>query len=154
MADEPERMDDELRLLREQRHQARCTRMYSRLLEDFHQRSGLPKEQARRSLVTVLCALEQPLRPLSAEDARAWLPTKLHEALQACPPRREANGVASCLETFLQHVEEDLGSDRAEAERTTRAVFTSLRACISEGEAQQVGDALPLDMRSFWVPAC
>ena len=154
MADEPERMDDELRLLRERRHQARCTRMYALFLDDLRERSGLPREQARRALVSVLCALELPLRPLCSDDPRVWLPRKLQEAFQACPPRAEAAASPAGLEGFLQRLQTELGTDRAQAERNARLVFTSLRACITEGEAQQVDEALPPDMRALWARAC
>lgn len=154
MADEPERMDDELRLLRERRHQARCTRMHAVLLEDLRERSGLPREQARQALVSVLCALELPLRPLHADDPRAWLPRKLQEAFQACPPQTQSPSGPAGLEGFLQRLELELGTDRAQAERSARLVFTSLRACITEGEAQQVDEALPGDMRALWARSC
>jgi uncharacterized protein (DUF2267 family) len=154
MADEPERMDDELRLLRERRHQARCTRRYSFFLEDLRERSGLPREQARQSLVSVLCALEQPLRHVTADDPRAWLPLKLQEAFQACSHPGAAADGPSGLEAFLQRVEAGTGADRARAERMTRTVFASLRACITESEAQQVSDALPADLRALWARAC
>ena len=154
MADEPERMDDELRLLRERRHRARCGRMYALLLEDLRERAGLPREQACRSLVAVLCALEVHLRHLSVDDPRAWLPRKLQEAFQACPPRADAAHGPAGLEGFLQRLESDLGAERAQAERSARLVFASLRACISEGEAQLVSEALPPDMRALWARVC
>jgi uncharacterized protein (DUF2267 family) len=154
MADEPERMEDELRLLRERRHRARCTRSYSLFLEKLGERSDLPREQARRALVSVLCALERPLRHVTADDPRAWLPLKLQEAFQGCPLQGDDVPGPSGLEALLQRVEADIGADRARAESVTRAVLATLRACITEGEAQQVSDALPADMRALWARAC
>ena len=154
MADEPEHLEDELQMLREQRHRARCTRAHAPLLDQLRERSGLSREQAQRWLVTVLCALERPLRHAAADDPRAWLPMKLQEAFQACSPSPGTAASPSDLESFLQLVESRAGGDRAEAEHMTRLVFAALRDCITEGEAQQLSDALPADLRTLWARAC
>ncbi|ATB27497.1 DUF2267 domain-containing protein [Melittangium boletus] len=154
MADEPEKMEEELRLLRERRRMSRCNRTYSLFLDGLETASGLPREQAQRVFVSVLCAFEQPLIRDTADEWRARLPVKLREALQACASRRGSAPELPSLEAVLRRVEADIGGDRPRAESVTRAIFSTLRAHITEGEADQVADALPPDFQALWARAC
>ncbi|MGZ3460103.1 MAG: DUF2267 domain-containing protein [Archangium sp.] len=153
MADEPKSMGEERQDLRGRRHEARHTQTYSLFLKDLCASSGLPRERAEKALVSVLCALEQRLVKGEADDLRAQLPLKLQEALQSCNPQRERPLWKFGVDELLQMVAEDLGGDKAQAESVTRAVFATLRAHISEGEAEQVGHELPADLRALWARA-
>jgi uncharacterized protein (DUF2267 family) len=152
MADDPEGTGGEQgQGLRARRHQAKQTQTYSLFLKDLCERSGLPRERAEKALVSVLCVLEQRLLHGEVDDLRAHLPTKLQEALQACTPRPEQPPGKVGLDEFLQKVAEDLGGDQALALSVTRAVLGTVRAHISEGEAEQVGHELPADLRALWA---
>lgn len=149
MADEPE--DFEGQEPRARRRDTKRTRMYSLFLEDLRERSGLPGEHAEKVLFSVLCTLEQWLLQGEAGDPRVQLPMKLQEALQACEPRNERPLWKSNADALLRKVAGELGSDTALAESTTRAVFATVRAHLGEGEAAQVGDELPADLRALWA---
>jgi uncharacterized protein (DUF2267 family) len=154
MADEPEQLDEELLRLRERRHLSRCNRTYSLLLEGLGPATGLPPAAAQRAFISVLCALQPPLpRDLTAEW-RAQLPVKWQEALRACAPRRDPAQAQPDLEALLRRVEADIGAERARAESVTRAILSTLRAHITEGEAEQVAEALPAEFRALWGRAC
>ncbi|WP_434381922.1 DUF2267 domain-containing protein [Melittangium boletus] len=154
MADMPEKVDEELQLLRERRRMSRCNQSYSRFLEGLETATGLPREQARRVFVSVVCVLEPPLKRETSEEWRARLPVRLQEALWACAERRGMAAAPPSLEALLERVAADIGGDRDHAESVTRAVFATLRAHLSEGEADQVAEALPLEFQSFWGRAC
>jgi uncharacterized protein (DUF2267 family) len=149
MADEPE--DLEGQEPRARRRDTKHTRMYSLFLEDLRERSGLPREHAEKVLFSVLCTLEQWLLQGEAGDPRVQLPMKLQEALQACEPRHERPSWKSNADALLRKVAGELGSDMALAESTTRGVFAMVRAHLGEGEAAQVGDELPPDLRALWA---
>jgi uncharacterized protein (DUF2267 family) len=149
MADEPE--DFEGQAPRARRRETGRRRMYSRFLEDFRERSGLPGEHAEKVLFPVLCTLEQWLLQGEAGDPRVQLPMKLQEALQACEPRHERTSRKSSVDALLHQVAGELGGDTALAESTTRAVLATVRAQLSEGEAARVGDELPADLRALWA---
>jgi uncharacterized protein (DUF2267 family) len=150
MADDPEGTGGEQgQRLRGRRHEAKQTQTYSLFLKDLCERSGLPRERAERALVSVLCVLEQRL--IEVDDLRAQLPVKLQEALQACTPRPEQPLGKFGLDEFLQKVAEDLGGDPALAVSVTRAVLATVRAHLSEGEAEQMGHELPADLRALWA---
>jgi uncharacterized protein (DUF2267 family) len=125
--------------------------MYSLLLEDLRERSGLPREHAEKVLFPVLCTLEQWLLQGEAGDPRVQLPMRLQEALHAREPRHERPPWKSGVDALLEKVAGELGSDTALAESITRAVFATVRAHLSEGEATQVGDTLPADLRALWA---
>lgn len=154
MADEPEQLDEELLRLRERRRISRCNRTYSLLLEGLGTATGLSPPEARRAFISVLCALQPPLPLDITEEWRAQLPVKWQEALQACAPRRDPTQAQPRLETLLRQVEADTGAERARAESITRAILSVLRSHITEGEAEQVAEALPSEFRALWSRAC
>jgi uncharacterized protein (DUF2267 family) len=152
MADEPEGTGGaQGQDLRARRREAKRAQTYSLFLKDLCERSGLTRERAEKALVSVLCALEQRLIKGEADDLRAQLPLKLQEALQSCNPQRERPLWKFGLDELLQMVAEDLGGDRELAESVTRAVLATVRAHITEGEAEQVGHELPADLRALWA---
>jgi uncharacterized protein (DUF2267 family) len=151
MADEPEGFGEQGQDLRARRRGEKRTRTYSLFLDDLRERSGLPSEHAEKALLSVLCTLEQWLLLGEEDDPRTRLPMKLQEALQACAPQGEPPSWKSGVDALLQQVAGDLGGDTARAESITRAVFATVRAHISEGEAAQVGDELPVDLRALWA---
>ncbi|WP_257453943.1 DUF2267 domain-containing protein [Archangium lipolyticum] len=153
MADEPEGFGEQGQDLRARRREARRARTYSLFLEGLREKSGLPSELAEKALFSVLCTLEQWLLQCEAGDPRSRLPVKLQEALQGCDPQRERPLRNSSVDALLQRVAGELGGDTAQAECITRAVFSTVRAHLSEGEAAQVGDELPADLRALWARA-
>ncbi|HEX8825517.1 MAG TPA: DUF2267 domain-containing protein [Archangium sp.] len=151
MSDDSEGFGQSGQDLRSRRHEAKHAQTYALFLKHFCERSGLPRERSEKALVSVLCALEQRLLQPAADDLRAQLPMKLQEALRACAPQRERSPRTFSVDELLQKVAEDLGEDTTRAESVTRAVFATVRAHVTEGEAEQVAHALPADLRAFWA---
>ncbi len=151
MADEPEGMGEERQGSRTQQREARRIKTYSLFLEKLREASSLPGERAEKALILVLCALEQQLVNGEVDDLRAQLPVKLQEALQGCRPRPERTPWTSGMDDFLQKVAEDIGGDKAMAESVTRAVLATVRAHMTEGEAERLGNELPEELRVRWA---
>lgn len=152
MADDSEGAGGEQRQdLRARQREAKRTQTYTLFLKDLCERSRLPGEQAEKVLVSVLCALEQRLGNGEVSDLYAQLPLKLQDALQACLPKREQPQALPGLDALLQRVAKDLDGDQALALSVIRAVLSTVRAHISEGEAEQVGHELPADLRALWA---
>jgi uncharacterized protein (DUF2267 family) len=144
-------MSDDSEGFGEERRDAKRTQVYALFLKHLRETSDLPGERAEKALRSVLCALEQWLLGDEVEELRARLPPSLRDALHACLPRRERLLGRSGADELLQRVAEDTGGDPPLAESVTRAVFSTVRTHISEGEAEQVGDELPADLRALWA---
>lgn len=133
------------------RRAERRAQAHAFILKELGAASGLPAEHAQKALVSVLCALEQWLVRDESEDLRVPLPRMLREALRACTPRRERLPGKAGVDELLQRVAEDIGGDSPRAESVTRAVLAAVRAHITEDEAEQVGNELPVELRALWA---
>lgn len=137
--------------VRAQRSESRAAQTYTFFMKDLEARAGVGRELAERAAQSVLCALEQRLIDTEAKHMEAQLPRKVRDLLQRCPRHEGAPPRKFNLEQFLMMVSEDLDTTPNEAERLSRAVFSTIREHISEGEVEDVIGQLPLDLRSLWA---
>lgn len=151
MADEPEDVGETAGNRPGQQSTARHEQTYALFLADLHQRSSLPAERLDKVLSLVMCGLKGQLVQEGSEDLRAPLPVKLQEALQACQSRHVLPPSDGGVELLLNQVSEALGDHRDWAESTTRSVLASVRAQLTEIEAEQVAEALSLPLRALWA---
>ena len=135
-----------------QRSEARATQTYVLFLKDLEANAGVVRELAEKAAQSVLCLLEQRLMDTEVKHLEAQLPRKVTDLLKRCPRHEGKVAKKFKLEQFLALVAEELDTTPNEAERLARAVFTTVREHISEGEADDVMGQLPADLRSLWVP--
>ncbi|MBF5041813.1 DUF2267 domain-containing protein [Aggregicoccus sp. 17bor-14] len=133
------------------RRESRASQTYADFLRQLSERGGMSPHVAERAASSVLCALEERILPDEAKDMEAQLPVKLTELLHRCerhehggPPRKFGR------EEMLQRVGEDLALQPEAVEPVVRAVCNVLRARLSEGEAEDVMNQLPEDLRALW----
>jgi uncharacterized protein (DUF2267 family) len=136
---------------RQQRHEGRTSQTYAAFLKDLMDRGGFDREKAERAAVSVLCLLEQRIQAGEAKDLNAQLPFKLQELLQRCPRHAKDSPRRFGADEFLQMISEDLDCSKQEAEGYARAVVSTVRSHVSEGEAEQVAANLPSDLRALWA---
>lgn len=151
MADEPEDVEESRLNPPDPRSTARNARAYSLFLEALREQIPQVGDKAETVLILVLCSLKQRLAQEGVEDLRAPLPVRIHEALQACDARHARTLSTRDPETLHQRVAEALDGDLALAESTVRRVLATLRASLTEGEAEQVGEALDMGLRVLWA---
>lgn len=137
--------------LRAQRSESRTTQTYTFFLRDLEAKANIGRERAEQAAQSVLCLLEQRLMDTEAKHLEAQLPQKVRDLLQRCPRHQGTAPRKFKLEQFLAMVAEDLDTTPNEAERLSRAVFTTVREHISEGESEDVMGQLPLDLRALWM---
>jgi uncharacterized protein (DUF2267 family) len=133
---------------REQRHESHTGSTYAAFFKELCEEGRLERELAECAAVAVVHALLQRIQPTEAKDLEAQLPRKLVEML----PAREAGPAleGKSKEDFLGAVAEALRLDAAAVEPVVRAVLHTLRAHISEGEAEDVEHNLRPDLRELW----
>lgn len=137
---------------RARRREARASQTYASFLAQLSERGGMSPSVAAQAATSVLCALEQRIMPEEARDMEAQLPCKLTGLLHRCerhehgkPPRKFGR------EELLRMVGEDLSLQPEAAAPVVRAVCAVLRGRLSEGEAEDVINQLPEDLRLFWL---
>lgn len=136
--------------IRRQRHESRAGSTYKNYLKELCQLGNMSEEQAEEASVSVLCALEQRIYGTEVADLEAQLPLKLRDLLQRCPRHEGKPPGKFGKEGFLQMIADDLNTDVGNAERCARAVFRTVRAQITEGEAEDVAGQLPEDLAELW----
>jgi len=136
---------------RAQRRESRASQTYADFLKQLSERGGMSPSVAEQAAAAVLCAIEERIMPEEAQDMTAQLPVKLTELLHRCerhehggPPRKFGK------EEMLQRVGEDLALQPEAVEPVVRAVCNVLRSRLSEGEAEDVMNQLPEDLRALW----
>jgi uncharacterized protein (DUF2267 family) len=135
---------------RAQRRESRAAQTYAAFLGDL-EKKGLARPLAEKTAQAVLCALEQRLMDSEARHLEAQLPLKMRALLQRCPRHAGQPPRKFGRAEFLRVIADELGCDVDEAERLARAVLTTVRDHISEGEAEDVIGQLPQDLRTLWV---
>jgi uncharacterized protein (DUF2267 family) len=139
--------------LREQRHESRTSATFKEFIRHLAARGGFKDEaDAVRSAASVLTHLDHRLTSDEAKDLRAQLPVKLQEMLDESR-RVDVEQPVHKLhkEDFVACVASDLGRAEEDAESIIRAVFATVRAHISEGEADDVAAQLPRDLEPLWM---
>ena len=122
-----------------------------RSLVDALAREGLPRRsEAARAVEAVVCALAQRLGDPHFAPLRELLPSPFRTRLEPCERHAAAPQEPRSAEDLYAIVAEDLDRDPAEVEATVRAVLAAVRAQLSEGEAEEVAERLPLDLLPLW----
>lgn len=135
---------------RQQRHEARTRQTFFVFLRDLCNASRLPEEEAVRAAASVLTHLEERLTREEAQDLEAQLPIKIVEILNVAGDQVKDTLHKLHRDDFVACVASDLGKSNEEAESIIRAVFATVRAHISEGEANDVAAQLPKDLEALW----
>jgi uncharacterized protein (DUF2267 family) len=136
--------------LRQLRHESRTSQSYAAFIKKLCERGGMSPHVAEQAAVSVLCAIEHRIFGEEARDMEAQLPRKLVELLHRCerhegpPPRKFGRA------EVLSMVGEDLGLQPEAVEPVVRAVFSAIQGQISDGEAEEVMNQLPADLRDLW----
>jgi uncharacterized protein (DUF2267 family) len=110
---------------------------------------GLDHELAERAAGSVLQRLAARLTRGEATDLVAQLPRMLVDLLDEPRPERPIDKFGR--EELLAGVAADLGVFQDKGEVIVRAVFATVRAHISEGEAEKVGMQLPRNLEALWA---
>jgi uncharacterized protein (DUF2267 family) len=135
-----------------ERHEARANATFKKFVHDLCAQGNFNEQQAVRAAASVLVRLEQRIMGEEALNLEAQLPQRLQEILaEAQRPREGAPVFKFTREDFVKTVGSDLGVNEGNAEAIIRAVFTTVRAHITEGEAEDVGAQLPKDLQPLWA---
>lgn len=150
---QPSRRGKSLEERRKLRHETRTSQTYKDFIKRLDERGGMSPHTAEQAAVSVLCAVEARIFGEEAKDLEAQLPRKLTELLHTCErhegPPPEKFGRAE----MLQRVGQDLALNPDAVEPVVRAVLAVIRERISEGEAEDVMNQLPHDIRDLWQRA-
>jgi uncharacterized protein (DUF2267 family) len=135
---------------RQQRHESRTGSTYHAFLDDLCELGGLDAATAECAAVSVLCAFEQRVYGSEAKHLEAQLPLKLRELLVRCSLHEGKPAHKYGKQELFQKVADELNKDVTEVEPIVRAVIATVRAQVSEGEAEQFGNMLPKDLKELW----
>jgi uncharacterized protein (DUF2267 family) len=110
-------------------------------------------EATERGTAAVFHALRDRLTPSEADQVAAQLPALL-QAVWTSGERRDREPTGFHRSEFLERVRQGASLTTArQAEWLTVAVFSVLKAQLSEGEAEDVLAQLPKDLKELWVEA-
>ncbi|WP_338869216.1 DUF2267 domain-containing protein [Myxococcus stipitatus] len=135
---------------RARRSAAHASQTYAAFLKHLCERGGMSPAVAERAAVSVLCAVEQRISRGETRDLEAQLPRKLSELLHRCERHEAAMPGGFGREELLEHVGSDLSLHPDAVAPVVRAVLNAVREQISEGEAEDVMDQLPEDLKELW----
>jgi uncharacterized protein (DUF2267 family) len=113
---------------------------YEAFIETIEQRSGLPREEAERTAVTVLQALCDRLTGDEAFDLLAQLPARLMKRVTITRAP-----LPLTRDELVAWVADELGVEPGEARDRVRAVFSTIREAISLGEFRDILEQLDPD---------
>ena len=137
---------------RQERHESRAGSTYVAFIRAIEEKAGVPKDQAEAAAIAALSALESRIVEGEAKDLESQLPYKLREFLSQAPGRElSAHPPRRHKEELILKISRELGCDEAEAERLARCVYQVSRSWISEGEAEQIANQLPPEIRPLWL---
>jgi uncharacterized protein (DUF2267 family) len=117
---------------------------YETFIAAVEQLADIPHDQAEPVTCFTLNTLAQRISAGQAEDLAARLPGQLR------PCMRHEGAIATFhVDEFFRRIEEQLGADRATAERVARAVLATLWTAVgpkefADAQSQLPGDFVPL----------
>lgn len=135
---------------RRRRSESHRDTTYGTFLNELCANSGLARDRAEQAAVSVLCILTQRIQQGEAGNLEAQLPAKLRELVQTCDRHLDMKPSKVRRAEFITMVADDLSVPPQEAELIARNVLSTVRQHISDGEAGQVEQELPRDMRDLW----
>lgn len=131
------------------RSQARAESTYRRLIAELQRETGLESfEQTETATRVVVSSLVRRLSHGEAQDFIAQLPSLMQDELRALPPGPDTSIGKGSIVTDLVH---RLDIDPARAEDLLDVIGTWILGSISEGEALEVQDQLPEDLREVFA---
>ncbi len=133
-----------------QRHEGRTSQTYYTFLSELCSPGDMTREQAEKACVAVLGTLEQRIQSTESSKLESQLPQKLQDLLDHSDIDRTASAQRFDKDEFLNMVAASLDVSLEEAEAISRRVFATVRAQISEGEAEGVASQLPKDIAQLW----
>jgi uncharacterized protein (DUF2267 family) len=122
------------------RHEAHYSQAYHGLVNDIEMYGGLNRSLAECAVVSVMCHLDSRLMG-EGPDLKAQLPKRLQDLL------------LDCNKSLLRPDKFDLNELFARVARDLQQVFHGVKQHISAGEAVQVADQLPKDIKHAWLCA-
>jgi uncharacterized protein (DUF2267 family) len=135
-----------------ERHESRANATFKTFIRDLCAQGNFNEQQAVRAAASVLVRLEQRITGEEAMNLQAQVPERLQEILaEANRPGEGAPVYKFTRDDFVKTVGNDLGVNEGQAEAIIRAVFTTVRAHITEGEAEDVTSQLPKDLSPLWA---
>ena len=133
-----------------QRHLSHTRATYAHFIKHICAVGELSPGLAEAAAISVISALKRRIQPGQARHLEAQLPRRLVAFLpsqqDAVPGARRRFG----RDALLQSVAEDLHLSPDEVEPIVRSVIAALRDRISEGQADDVANNLPEDLRALW----
>jgi uncharacterized protein (DUF2267 family) len=108
-------------------------------------RAGLPEDQVEPLIRATLSTLADRVSSGEADDVASQLPRQLKEWMTPGTPWAEPLD----LETFLRQVARRAGISEEEARKGARAVLTTVRQAISEGEFRDLMSQLPREFEEL-----
>jgi uncharacterized protein (DUF2267 family) len=136
----------------EARHASRAGSTYKGFLNDVRSlASDWDEPMAEKATVSVLCAISRRIRGEESRQLHAELPSRLQDLVRSCELHDREKPEKFGREDLFRTVAEDLGKSPDEVEPIVRTVMTALRAHVSEGEAEDVADQLPSDLKMLWL---
>ena len=131
-----------------QRHLAHTRATYAHFIKHLCAVGELEPAVAEAAAISVVSALERRIQPGQARHLEAQLPRRLVAFLPREPGPAGVRRFGRAA--LLQTVADDLRMDVSEVEPIVRAVIAGLRDRISEGQADDVANNLPEDLRALW----
>ncbi len=133
-----------------QRHLSHTRATYAHFIKHLCAVGELSPEVAEAAAIAVVSALQRRIQPGQVRHLQAQLPRRLvaflPPQLDLAPGVRRRFGRAALLQT----VANDLHMDVSEVEPIVRSVIAAMRDRISEGQADDVANNLPEDLRALW----
>lgn len=133
-----------------QRHLAHTRATYAHFIKHLCAVGELTPELAEAAAISVVSALQRRIQPGQARHLQAQLPRRLvaflPPPLDPVPSTRRRFG----RDALLQTVADDLHMAPGEVEPIVRSVIAAVRDWISEGQADDVANNLPEDLRALW----
>jgi uncharacterized protein (DUF2267 family) len=112
---------------------------YDEFVKHVRERAGIEdREQAERTVETVVQLLVDRLTPDEADDLLSQLPSPLEETIEVKPV-----AVRMSANEFIETVAEELGNTPDEARTRARAVMETIREAVTPGEFHDVLVQLP-----------
>ena len=119
---------------------------YDQFLKQVRELTGLDRAEAERATDATLATLAERITEGEAIDLAAQLPHDLQPSLEGSGP-----GESFPPEEFHRRVAERAGVPPGTAEAHARAVLSTVRDAVTEGELDHVLSQLPEDYRNLFA---
>lgn len=128
---------------------------WSRFLREVEAQGRLPRPLAERAAESVMCALDQKLEDLhdlyegDVTGSYPAVPGGVKRLLGRCAFHQASPPRPFDRDAFLLMIAKDLGVGFDQAEALARTVLATVRARLTEAEAETLSKHLPVDIRDL-----